>query len=629
MLTRILCRLPIALTLAALLPVPAVSAGTYTHRACSSGDSQLSGQGAGWFGEDPAPQLGTVVVNGCPGSGLGLAINGAEGHSGAGLPAGAGVEIGDGPGWRYRPPAGTRVLALSGDRVGWLRPADGTVGVALTVRGDGRLLQRFGYQDNPVLMTRTRMLLPGLSESSLLIKLECAGSEGRCVGPWDWGWFDLRSVDVTIADDQPPVAVGAPTGMLAMRQSLSGVVDFAVELGDAGGGVRQLQLLVDGDPLQTIAAAGGRCDPVAGQAGSWVFTAAQPCPTAAQISATFDSHLVADGGHDIRLVAIDAAGNSTSVFHATRTVDNALPLPMRPPGFAADADLSRPRIGVAIDGDGGDWDRADTTVAYQWERCDAAASRCRPIDGATSVRYTPVAADVGSRLRLVVTATLPGGSRSEPTPPTGVVVTALAGAQSSCAGALRLVRSGSGTVRARYGVRSPVRLTLTCGEDREPVAGARLLVRTQVAGSASTGTTRVMRTDRNGRAQLDVGRGPSRTLTVTVTGEDVAPLRIGVVVRGRVTLAVRQVGSLAHFSGRVAGGHLPRRGVTIELQWLDGSRWRPVASIVTGRRGRFTYNYRFSSRARGFRYSFRAVVTRGQIDYPFAPGRSGVRRAGL
>lgn len=628
MLTRILRWLPLALILPALSPSN-VWAGTYTHRVCSGGDATLSDRGLGWVPENPESLPGVMVVDGCRQGGFGLGINGAQGYAGAGLPAGVGLVIGAGPAWRYRPPDGAQVIAMAGDQLGWLRPSAGPAAVTAVVSGTGRVLRRLTDQDNPALTVRSRLTLSGLSESSLQIKLECTGSAGRCEGPDDWAWFDLRNVDVTIADDRAPTVTAAPTGALVSRPTLSGDADLAVSLEDAGGGVRQLQLLVDGDPLQTIAAAGGRCEPVSGQAGSWVFTAAQPCPAASRIVTTIDSRRIADGRHDLRLVAVDAAGNSTSLFHATRSVDNALPQPMRPPGFAADADLGRPRTGVAIDGDGGDWDRADTTVGYQWERCDATVTRCRPIDGATSIRYTPVAADIGSRLRLVVTATLPGGSRSEPTPPTGVVVAALAGAQSSCPGALRLVRSGSGSVRARYGVRAPVRITLTCGQDREPVAGARLLVRARPAGRVGPPTTTVLRTDRNGRAVLDAARGPSRSLTVSAAGGEAASLQISVVVRGRVTLAVRQAGSVARFSGRVAGGHIPGRGVTIELQWLDGSRWRPVASTVTDRRGRFAYNYRFSPRARGFRYSFRAVVTRGQIDYPFAPGRSGVRRAGL
>jgi hypothetical protein len=47
------------------------------------------------------------------------------------------------------------------------------------------------------------------------------------------------------------------------------------------------------------------------------------------------------------------------------------------------------------------------TRSYQWQRCGGTA-RCSNISGATSIYYTPVAADVGSRLHVVETVSAPG-----------------------------------------------------------------------------------------------------------------------------------------------------------------------------------------------------------------------------
>jgi hypothetical protein len=52
----------------------------------------------------------------------------------------------------------------------------------------------------------------------------------------------------------------------------------------------------------------------------------------------------------------------------------------------------------------------DTTYRLQWERCTAGA--CRPIPGATGTQYTLLAADVGSTLVVVSTATNSDGSVS-------------------------------------------------------------------------------------------------------------------------------------------------------------------------------------------------------------------------
>jgi hypothetical protein len=69
----------------------------------------------------------------------------------------------------------------------------------------------------------------------------------------------------------------------------------------------------------------------------------------------------------------------------------------------------------------GSWTGNPGTFAYQWERCDASGSRCSPIAGATASQYTMGDVDIGSRLRVVVTATSSGGSASAASAPTGIV----------------------------------------------------------------------------------------------------------------------------------------------------------------------------------------------------------------
>jgi hypothetical protein len=57
------------------------------------------------------------------------------------------------------------------------------------------------------------------------------------------------------------------------------------------------------------------------------------------------------------------------------------------------------------------WDGAPRSVSYRWQRCGF-TGRCVAIAGATRVAYRVVPADVGSRLRIVATATSGGGSAS-------------------------------------------------------------------------------------------------------------------------------------------------------------------------------------------------------------------------
>jgi hypothetical protein len=59
--------------------------------------------------------------------------------------------------------------------------------------------------------------------------------------------------------------------------------------------------------------------------------------------------------------------------------------------------------------------------AYQWQQCDAAGAHCAAIDGATQETYTPVDADVGHSLDVLVTATSAQGSASAAASPTAAV----------------------------------------------------------------------------------------------------------------------------------------------------------------------------------------------------------------
>jgi hypothetical protein len=87
--------------------------------------------------------------------------------------------------------------------------------------------------------------------------------------------------------------------------------------------------------------------------------------------------------------------------------------------------VGAPAGGVAHDGealsaDPGSWNGTGTlTYAYQWQRCDATGDNCLNIAGATASQYTPTAADVGSTVRVVVTATNEAGTS---TPSTSVPI---------------------------------------------------------------------------------------------------------------------------------------------------------------------------------------------------------------
>lgn len=81
-----------------------------------------------------------------------------------------------------------------------------------------------------------------------------------------------------------------------------------------------------------------------------------------------------------------------------------------------------PEAGMFLAGVPGVWvGGKPLQFAYQWQQCDAAGANCSTIAGATAESYVPVAGDVGHSLRLVTTATSPGGSATAVTTPTVAV----------------------------------------------------------------------------------------------------------------------------------------------------------------------------------------------------------------
>jgi len=76
--------------------------------------------------------------------------------------------------------------------------------------------------------------------------------------------------------------------------------------------------------------------------------------------------------------------------------------------------------GATLVGSDGTWSGSPPiSFSYAWRRCNLAGSGCVEIPGATAKTYLPSVADVGSTLRIVVTATDSSGSApasSDPTP---------------------------------------------------------------------------------------------------------------------------------------------------------------------------------------------------------------------
>ncbi|MCW3027812.1 MAG: hypothetical protein JWN81_1023, partial [Solirubrobacterales bacterium] len=67
------------------------------------------------------------------------------------------------------------------------------------------------------------------------------------------------------------------------------------------------------------------------------------------------------------------------------------------------------KVGQTLSASSGAWTESPTSYKYQWQSCDATGANCAPIEGATSATYSLKSAEIGSTLRVAVTASNSAG----------------------------------------------------------------------------------------------------------------------------------------------------------------------------------------------------------------------------
>ena len=129
-------------------------------------------------------------------------------------------------------------------------------------------------------------------------------------------------------------------------------------------------------------------------------------------------------GGRLRVVvtATNGAGSSTATSAPTNVV---LAAGTGPKNTAAPSIIGTAKDGQTLTVNAGTWTgNPPITFTYQWQRCDANGNGCQNIAGATAVSYKAAPADIGHRLRAVVTAKNAFGTTTAPTNATAVVVAA-------------------------------------------------------------------------------------------------------------------------------------------------------------------------------------------------------------
>jgi hypothetical protein len=104
---------------------------------------------------------------------------------------------------------------------------------------------------------------------------------------------------------------------------------------------------------------------------------------------------------------------------AGKAVAELGPVAVSSPSIAGEA-----RAGAQLTASSGSWRNRPTGYAYRWSRCDPSGAQCVRLPGPSLATYAVTSADVGTTLRVTVTARNGAGSKKAISPPTAVVAPA-------------------------------------------------------------------------------------------------------------------------------------------------------------------------------------------------------------
>ena len=123
--------------------------------------------------------------------------------------------------------------------------------------------------------------------------------------------------------------------------------------------------------------------------------------------------VTADVGHTVRVVvtATNQDGKASATSDPTDVVDSA----NGPRNDVRPSLSGGNHVGDTLTSGNGLWTPTPTSITRQWQRCDAAGANCRDIAGENGRTYNIASADVGHRLRALVTAHTSTGQTTVPT----------------------------------------------------------------------------------------------------------------------------------------------------------------------------------------------------------------------
>ncbi len=329
-------------SLAGLSPPSALAtAGSYEVSACNYAPEAVNNSWT-WATTDPSQPSHFAEHANCPyehGS-TGGSVDQEGGLSTTdALGLSSGAPPGTSAGWTFTAPTGTTITGITYERyIGHQSDPDNYWSPAL--RADETIVPGETCLDSvqngescfvggPPGEGGEPASITGLSAHQLSLGIVCQAPTGEeCVtgATLHEVWAAMYGARVTLSDPTPPT-LSAPSGALWGPGEAGGfhkgTASVTTSAQDVGGGVQNIVLAADGQPVETYDAS---CN----------FTLAQPCPASTGARAlTLPTTELSDGTHTVTLIATDAAGNQSTIASEQITVDNNPP--PAPVGLAATA----------------------------------------------------------------------------------------------------------------------------------------------------------------------------------------------------------------------------------------------------------------------------------------------------
>jgi hypothetical protein len=357
-------RLPVLLALAGMIATvvilastPSAMAGTYTVVTCP-GDN-------GWTQDAPSA-LFVPYTDGCAGgasAGLSLAL-GPNPDSGYATTTGGAIT--------FTAPAGMSIGTYTMDLSAYGGPCSiasnqcangfGAVAVDHTGQADPDYDYRnLGYG------AQTVEVAPGALPSGVTwvtVDVGCDGGPGGYSCPAEQGTLpeaqaDILGADFVINSATTPSASAFTGSLLAATAHGTANLQFTASDPD-GPGVYNVTATIDGNVVYDATPDGnkGACQPVGTYSdGSLEFEQLLPCLQTETVDIPVDTTTLTDGGHDLKVIVTDAAGNSSTVLDQTVTTQNTttvsslLPSPPEAPAapvYSVTLDAATKRLTLGV-----------------------------------------------------------------------------------------------------------------------------------------------------------------------------------------------------------------------------------------------------------------------------------------